>query len=128
MKIKHLFVLILMLFLFIGCKKSPFDYRTKYLGDYRFTIHKLAWYAGNTHIDTIYYYEGRIDYGNDDNTIAIYWRHENFADYPNLFEDASIGNYGCHGDFLSSTKVQFSSGYASSSSQLTYYVTGEKKK
>lgn len=55
MKSKHYktFVLLLASSLFIiGCKKQPFDYRNKYVGEWEFKVHR-----SELNTDSISYYE-----------------------------------------------------------------------
>ena len=125
MKILRNLILVFLILITIGCKKNPFDSRTKYLGDYNFFIHQVGYYPGHD-VDTTYCFKGKIDYGANKSTIAIYWRNMNEASYPELFEDVSFKGYGCEGDFLSSKKVVFVFGISTSSTFMEWKVSGEK--
>lgn len=125
---RKLFTILFCCLVMFGCKKNPFDYRTKYLGNYRFLIHEVDWWAGGGHLDTTYYADGGIDYGYDKNTIAIHWSGLNSAVDPDLFEDASFKGMGASGDFWSTKKVVFEFITGRISYTNTYYITGEKTK
>jgi hypothetical protein len=56
---------ILILFVSIfGCKKNPFDYRTKYIGDWDFSYSWSRWSpADSATLSGITYSQGSIEYG-----------------------------------------------------------------
>ena len=74
MKTKLIF-LMMILFMY-GCKKNPFDYRTKYLGDYIFVEYNSSWNPIDGYRDTSYTREGEILYGSDENSISINFENE----------------------------------------------------
>jgi hypothetical protein len=104
--------LMVLIFNVAACKKDPFDYRTPYLGNYKFKIHL---YSTLPEYDTIYYFDGNVRYGYDDESIRINWNSDT-GFYDNLFlffEDGSFlrnsynGNFYSRGDFMSSKHVEF---------------------
>ncbi len=60
---------------FLSCKKIPFDYRNKFIGDYVFTKQYKFFYPPNNFIDTIYpaKFNGYIHYGKESHQIEIYY-------------------------------------------------------
>jgi hypothetical protein len=73
MKIKFshvIFLLIAISFHTIGCKKTIFDYRHKYIGEWDITIIRNFSYPYHETIDTSYY-QGEIVYGDNDDDIEI---------------------------------------------------------
>lgn len=69
---KRILFLVITLLLFAGCRKNIFDYRNKYLGDYKFTIQSSAYgpcgYSANNET-----YDGKIIAGTQDDQIIIYY-------------------------------------------------------
>lgn len=120
-----LFVLVLSVF---GCKKDPFDSRTKYLGDYNFSVTKTTAMSTDTPVDTTYSYLGTIKTGSENNTVIIHFS-DDLSVEMNLFEDGSLENYynfGYYlvGEFESAEKVKFVYSVIGGS---RYGVTGGKK-
>jgi hypothetical protein len=123
---KKLTILILLGLLLFSCKKDPFDYRSKFLGDYNFVIHAITSYGiqGNMYtLDTTYTYLGKIDYGSEENMIQI--SYPNIV-YSNLYEDGTISGLGCKGEFETENKINVTFGFYSPGGGTTYYITGEK--
>jgi hypothetical protein len=124
---KNTILLLLFLCSLFGCKKDPFDYRTKYLGDYNFVIHYDSWNPLSGHIDTTYSKDGKIDYGSDENTIFIFFN-GSIADELTVYEDGTIGdNYFKGGEFETTNKIKYSYYWGSQGSATYGKVTGEKK-
>ena len=112
--------------LIFGCKKDPFDYRTKYVGDYSFVIHYSSWNPLNGQFDTTYSIDGKIDYGSDKNTISIFFSGSSSPQIFTLFEDGTIQD-GCKGEFESVNKIKYSCYWASPAAHTSETVSGEKK-
>jgi hypothetical protein len=125
---KKIFPILLLFLLFFeaGCKKDPLDYRTKYLGNFRFLIHE-EFSGPQGDFDTTYYADGSIDYGNDKKTIAVSWG-LGYAVDPELFEDASFKGMGMSGDFYSTKKIVFKYETFRLVFFYSYNATGERKK
>lgn len=114
MKAKHFLVVFTFLLLVIGCKKNPFDYRTKYIGKWNFTVHQRSWTLNGNNNDTTYQTVGTIKYGSESNEL-------NFHPYENLDskyvmivtkKDSLIGkvsdpHQSGEGKFLSKKEVEF---------------------
>lgn len=117
----------------IGCKKNPFDYRTKFVGDYSFEVNEryITDYP-NSISDTTYSYEGQIDYGTMENTIVILFA-ETHGREIELFEDGTMGEcYNCwkyelEGEFKAKDELEFFLRDGSQGFTWIYRVTGEKK-
>jgi hypothetical protein len=126
-KLKSTHVLILMLFILfsLGCEKDK-DIRTKYYGEYRFTVHMESWTILGTHLDTIYIINGGIRTGNQSQEIFINWKEGGYGSYPSLSEDGTfIGNY-CKGKFVDVDSVIFSVTYLHKAVNTYYNVTGTR--
>ena len=121
-----IFIIILACMILIGCKKNPFDYRTKYVGDYKFEISVSAWNPVQGEFDTSYSVDGRIDYGSDRNTISINFSGSNSPQVFTIYEDGTIENK-CQGEFESAHKVVYSCYWASPGAHTSERVVGEKK-
>ncbi len=68
----------LLLFLTIGCEKSVFDYRHKYVGDWNFEVIEYQWCmypypSGWSQIDTIFY-TGDISYGDEKSELLVNYK------------------------------------------------------
>ncbi len=120
------------LLLFAQCKKNPFNYRTKYLGDYTFTVHKILWSMSplGTNIDTNYFYDGKIEYGTIKNTMLIHFSENNTVEVI-VSKDGLISNDNDYdpvtGKFESKTSMNFSYHLGGLGSGGSYGVSGTKK-
>ena len=112
----------------LGCKKNPFDYRTKFLGAYSFTVHESSYDPSVGSLDTTYYYEGKITTGSDENSILIPSPHSTLQ--ATVYEDGTIVGqmvtYGT-GEFSSTKQMIYLWGIASPGLQDFYQLSGEKK-
>ena len=124
---KRLFFFAVFLLLATGCKKDPFDHRSKYLGDYNFTVAKTTAMATDTPVDTTYSYLGTIKTGSENNTVIIHFS-DDLSVEMDLFEDGSLEKYSYGdyivGEFESAEKVKFVYSVIGGS---RYGVTGGKK-
>jgi len=68
------FLILFSLIFSSACKKNPFDFRSKYTGDYEFTYSYSSWNinVGVYDADTLYY-AGNIYYENDGKIIINYY-------------------------------------------------------
>ena len=125
-KLKSTFGLVTMLFILfsLGCKKDS-DYRAKYFGDYRFSVHMDAWYPGGTHLDSVYVVNGRIGEGNSSNTIAFYWKGGAWP-LVELFKDGRFSSIDCNGEFTDVNTVNFTAFWSATSGNITYNITGNR--
>ena len=64
------FLLLTTLIFSIGCKKTIFDYRHKYIGEWDIVLIKDFWWATGETVDTSNY-QGEILYGPSDDEIKI---------------------------------------------------------
>ena len=126
---KKTFILIFSCIAILGCKKNPFEYRTKFLGNYNFIIHS-SFYAGTptNHYtrDTTYSVDGKIWYGSDKNTISITFSGSWSSEFT-IYEDGTIEGGGCRGEFESTNKIKYSCYWASPASHTNQDITGIKK-
>ena len=123
---KKYLIITLICILIFGCKKNPFDYRAKYLGDYSFAIHSSSWNP-LSQLDTTYTMQGKIDYGSDKNTISIFFSGSSVPQEFTIYEDGTIENGGCGGEFESANKIKYSCYWASPGAHASKTVDGEKK-
>ncbi len=133
--IKNTLILFVCCILIYGCKKQS-DYRDKFIGNYYFTVHRTDWtWPGNT-TDTIYYYNGKVEYGTKTNTVLIIFSEKSVVPYysfePIIYEEGSFQNssgYGgsIAGEFESITKVKFHIGNYAQGYKNNYDITGEKE-
>lgn len=131
--IKNLFAIIFCIMVIAGCKKNPFDYRSKFLGDYNFTVHFTSYGGGVNPIvstDTVYNYIGKVEFGTKNNTVLISFS-DGLSFEPTIYEDLTLDNYGgnpsFNGEFESKTKIKFDYHYWRLSGNDNYFVTGIKK-
>lgn len=124
-KFRHIiFFLLTSMFFFNSCKKSVFNYRHKYIGDWKFT-NVSNFSSGLTYStsDTTYD-EGEVAYGDNENEIVIgsltFEIDENAKlSYPN--------NTNPVGEFLDKKTVTYTMHSYTAGSHLEYIVTGHKK-
>lgn len=121
-------IAIYVLFTFIGCNKHLFDYRNKFLGDYTFNIHETGYNTlSNEIVDTMYIYNGKIEYGKNEKNISISFL-EALSAEPNLYEDGSIIGDGVRGEFNSTNKLGFTFSGGGRGNGIAFNITGEKTK
>ncbi len=113
-----------------SCKKHPFDYRAKYIGNYNFTFHYVRGLPPPYHVDTTYYDTGKINYGSDINKISIYFSGGNKNEFV-LYEDGTLAEsdyyYDASGEFASSNDIIYSFSGGGLGCACTITVTGQKK-
>lgn len=128
---KKYIIIPLLCILIYGCEKKPFDYRTKYIGDYTFVVQSSSWDPLNGQHDTTYTMEGEIDYGSGKNAILISFSGSSSTKIFTLFEDGTIQArtipVGCSGEFESVNKITYSCHWASPAHHASRTVKGEKK-
>jgi hypothetical protein len=123
-------ILLFFLIAISSCEKQPFDYRTKYIGDYTFSIHFKSWagvYPPYSEVDTSYTSEGWIEYGLNETTIRIYLSSTDSWNIPDLYEDGTIDGYGWTGEFVNSKKLIMKNVYLRPSGASVTTVEGNKK-
>ncbi len=126
-KLKFILSLMLIPLINCGCKKNPFDYRTKYLGNYVFVVHSSSYNPTDGAIDTTYTLDGKIDYGSDKNTILITSNGITGGDYK-IYEDGTVETEHCSGEFATSDKLLYSCYiHVSMMAKWSWDVVGEKK-
>lgn len=109
-----------------GCKKKPFDYRNKYLGNYHIINHSQINAPPPYFNDTSYSTEGKVEYGSDKNKILITFDSENSSEFI-IYEDGTLESSGCSGGFESVNKFKYHCGFYSPGATTSINITGEKK-
>jgi|GEM_PF-2041076 len=109
----------------LGCKKHPFDYRNKFLGDYHFSIAISSWDPANGSYDTTYTNDGKIWYGSNQNSILISFSGGESTELT-IYEDGTLEANNCTGEFESLRKLKYQCTYQSPAAHSYYGVTGEK--
>jgi len=129
---KNKLLILFFCILIFGCKKNPFDYRNKFIGDYNYTVHaNLSNCPVIGHfLDTTYSYNGKVLLGTQDNTIIIYLS-ENCSIEPTIYEDGSLEHlsldYDIHGEFESKTSLKFHYGVGGLGGHAYYDYSGTKQ-
>jgi hypothetical protein len=124
-KMKKYLAAIFFILCLTGCEKHPDDYRDKYLGDYTFNIHE----TGNTSsgsIDTVYNYNGKITYGNDDHGITIYCFPGGSYVNITLNEDGSLSGWFT-GKFINTNEIIFTIISGGPVFSTEYNISGERQ-
>jgi hypothetical protein len=125
---KKIIIIFICSFLVLGCKKNPFDFRTKFLGTYHFSVHEKYYSSGSGIKDTTYYFDGEINYGDNENDINIPFLNSTLK--ANVYEDGTIEGYWDNngkGEFVSTKKVKYKYGAQSPGGGTTRIITGERK-
>jgi len=120
----------------LGCKKSPLDYRIKFIGNYNFIVHNSSWFMGPPPLggekDTTFTNNGRVTLGSTDSTVLIYFFAGVSIEYPvefTIYDDGTIeSSSNFIGEFESVKKVRFNGGYEYLSGHDYYDVIGLKSK
>ena len=55
-------LILTLIFISVGCKKQPFDYRNKYIGKFNFVYSYRSWTMQGTYASDTIYYSGKIYY------------------------------------------------------------------
>ncbi len=117
--------------LVFGCKKDPFDYRTKFIGDYTIAIHESSYWGipPNTgSLDTTYFFDANISNGSDKNSITISSPYISL--HTIVYEDGSLEGYKDNngiGEFTSEKEIKYSWGSYAPGGSTTYTLTGKMK-
>ncbi len=124
---KRILIFLLCVFLVAGCQKNPFDYRTKFVGNYNFTVRLTTWTIYKQTLDTTYLYKGKIWYDGNETMVSI-----EFSGYQpeiaTLYEDGSMKGQHVSGEFISTKKVRFKVSYSSMGGGGQYSIVGDKAK
>jgi len=115
---------------FVACKKEPFNYRNKYIGDWKFTVNRREFNIdsiGHSESETIVY-DGIIKYGEHGNQLVIEY-------YPNQSITVAIDKEGalsefpryCSGEFGGSNVLKLSLYYGGLGGGISYSVYATKK-
>lgn len=128
---KKCFIVLFCFIALAGCKKNPFDFRSKYLGNYNFSIHRTAWTLSGPTLDTTYFYTGEVEKGSETNTAIISFS-ESVSIETDIYEDGTISvNHPPHqslqGEFESAKEVKFKLANSGLGGGSAYDVTGVKK-
>jgi len=135
MRIKSFLKLIVILtstFIFYNCEKSIFDYRHKYVGEWKFTTIQTDFHIDDTvgvyKIDTVYY-NGSINYGEEREDLYIHYTKDRSlnlsVDKNGKLYNSSI-NYG-EGEFESKEKVCIRIKTGGLGAWTKYDITGKKQ-
>jgi hypothetical protein len=113
-----------------GCKKNPFDYRSKFIGNYNFVVHEIVWEGGTMLLDSTYSFFGNVTLGSISSTVMINFK-DNFSIEPKVFEDGSLEGPESHtlhlsGEFESTKEVKFKYSNGGLGGGGNYDVTGNK--
>ena len=112
----------------LGCNEYAFDDRKKFVGDYVFTIHEKGYDAVlEVAVDTMYDVVGKIDYGNIETRISIYYLEFIIAE-PTLYKDCSIIGDGIEGVFSTHDHLSFHYTNSGLGNGVSSSITGEKTK
>ena len=124
---KKILILLFCIFLVTGCQKNPFDYRTKFVGDYNFTVRLTTWTIYEQTGDTTYLFKGKIWYDGNEKMVSV-----EFSGYQpekvNLYEDGSMKGQHVNGEFVSTKKVRFKVTYNALGGGAQYSIIGDKAK
>jgi len=123
--LKYSIGLIILMFILSspGCKKD--DFRTKYYGEYRFTVH-VQYQSFLYYIDSTYIINGGVRAGSSSRGILINWQEGAYGSYPSLSEDGTFIGDNCKGEFKDVNTVIFSVSYHHTSTDTYYNVTGTR--
>lgn len=118
------------LFIFLivnGCRKTPLDYRYKYVGNYSFTVEEFG-YGGSpphTYIDSTYKIDGKITFSAASKWIAIIT--PKFTLKLRIYEDGSLEGCGGIGEFISSKEMRYRKEYQWAGGAYFFSLKGRKK-
>jgi hypothetical protein len=121
----------IIVFTLASCKKNPFDYRTKYIGDYHFYISTSSYTMGSGTTNSSFETEGRIEYGDSGEIKVIYDRNK-----PSSFEsleidrDGSVVALGSHAKIGTADRksIQYTQSFNGLGGGTTQTVYGKKEK
>lgn len=127
---KKIFLLASFCVAFLGCKKNPFDFRSKFIGDYNFQIQASSYYGVGPYFsshDTTYSIDGNIVCGSENDKISISFANQNGSSEFTIYEDGTIEDGNCSGEFESTHTVKYSCFWGSPGAGTYETVTGKKK-
>ncbi len=130
-KYRQIYWLLFGLVIIISCKKKPFDYRNKFLGDWVFKVDRTEI---NTDSIGYYYHDsltflGQIKYGSGDNDLLIEYSGDNsitliidkddkLSDFPTQY---------CSGQFDENNTIHLFLRWGGLGGGVTHVIDGEKK-
>ena len=104
-----IFYFTIFLLILVGCKKRPFDFRNKYLGEWDFTT-EYGYFnmSDSTSFDTVYNYKGEVWY-DEKGKIIIEYREDNILEFEiNKEGEITIDDYyDTRGEFSDKNNVSF---------------------
>jgi len=116
----------------VGCKKNPFDYRTKYIGDYDF-VNSWSYYCMSSTPPSnsgVIYTSGRIEHEKEDMIKVV--RDASQPAYYDLFLIDKEGNLSVGGSYKgkcdNKTKMHFSVTGGGLGCPSSSTITGTKRK
>jgi hypothetical protein len=125
-----LWVLLLMIVL-IGCKKEPFNYRNKFLGDWKFNVERFELNTdsiGYYYHDSLTYF-GQIKYGNSKDQIHIEYSNDNSVNLT-IDKENILSNFPsqyCSGAFEGHEKLHLYLKWGGLGGGINHIVDGEKQ-
>ncbi len=122
---KKIILIILIFVSLFSCKKIMFDYRNKYIGNYYFTVEYSSWDPINGQHDSLYFIDGKVDYGYNDNTILIKFNDGSYKENFVIYEDGTIEGK-CNGEFESGNILKYSCYQVSPASHSYIIINGKK--
>ena len=114
-------------FTITACKKRPFDYRNKFLGEFSYEVHCTYWTLGEQAEDTTIFFNGNVEISEDENRILIYFL-ENVARESKIYEDGSMHHAGVSGEFNSKDNLEFKYSSGGLGGGTIYNVIGTRTK
>lgn len=128
---KQMYWLLLGLLIFISCKKKPFNYRNKFLGDWEFKVERSEFNTDSIgyHYNDTLIYTGKIKYGSNDDELLIEYSNENSITIKIDKEDnlSGLPNAYCNGEFIGKDKIHLFLRWGGLGGGITHIVDGEKK-
>jgi len=128
---RKIYWLLLGLLIFTNCKKEPFNYRNKFLGEWEFKVDRTEF---NTDSVGYYYHDsltffGKIKYGTNDDEILIEYSNDNSImlkiDKENIL--SNFPSHYCNGEFDGKEKIHLYLRWGGLGGGVTHTIDGEKK-
>lgn len=114
--------------IFASCKKHPFDYRNKYLGDFKFDVTESGKFKeGDSTYATSYVWHGTVNYGDGDNKVIITFGRD-LSIQPSIAKDGTLNQLPrLSGSFRDRKSVHFEIHIDDIKGEHFYDVSGSKE-
>ena len=130
-KINLLSLLFFLCLIFVSCKKKPFDFRNKIIGDWEFRVNRSELNTDSLgyHHQDLLTYQGNIKYGSEKDEITIEYTPENSITLK-MDKEKQLSGFPTHysgGHFIGTDSLYLYLRWGGLGGGITHIVEGKKQ-